>query len=441
MDKTLYVRKLVKRPPPITSAAVREAMWYQPYYTDGKVTTSGYGGSANSNYRNTKTVTVGETHGDHRSNYPYSVVRQLGEGIGYVAGTYTRNSGAVYNWWSAIAAPLGASHISTYPGPSSVVAEMASSAQSALLDKVVKDRDEWDVLTDVSELGQTMSFLKDGVVALKNITLGCLTANPKMVLKAFRVEPTFNRLRHVRNVIKRNRYKLGNTSLAATKSAANLWLAYRYGLMPLLYSCEDAIQVLNASPPKVDRHYQVTFRETFVTRNQVIPQSISGYVTFTEHTTESHSVSVRYKARISYTDSVLARFGLNPWSLPRTVWERVPFSFVVDWFYDVGGWIDRLNLMTVLGSVTGLKTVKDTAHLRRSRDGFAKTVSARDMKIYIDTGREITTETRWFDRTLSSISVQPPSLAWGLNKFKRQVDSIALMLNFIKNPSIKGIPK
>jgi hypothetical protein len=41
----------------------------------------------------------------------------------------------------------------------------------------------------------------------------------------------------------------------------------------------------------------------------------------------------------STTASTLRRLGLAPEQIPSIAWELIPFSFVVDWFVDIGSWI------------------------------------------------------------------------------------------------------
>lgn len=107
------------------------------------------------------------------------------------------------------------------------------------------------------------------------------------------------------------------------------------------------------------------------------------------------------------------RLGVDWGSVPELVWEKIPLSFVVDWFFDVGVWlqaIKRVDQRSILGSCTS--TVVDR-HLR----GYIAEVYAYD---YCD--RPVITNPgkcyfhhRQFDRvvnpTLSAFPVVKPDVS------------------------------
>jgi hypothetical protein len=109
----------------------------------------------------------------------------------------------------------------------------------------------------------------------------------------------------------------------------NEWMNYRYGIMPLVYSYRDCIKLMR-------RGQDVrTFKHRSITPNltgQPLPPSTSIYRL--EDTTGS--VELRGEVFQYFTSTEVARLssvGINPLV---TAWELIPYSFVFDWFIDVG---------------------------------------------------------------------------------------------------------
>lgn len=114
----------------------------------------------------------------------------------------------------------------------------------------------------------------------------------------------------------------------AVETVANLWLQYRYGIMPNVYLIDDTLKYL----AKSQRLYQ--------TERDGLRRSLE------EFTFEGWSVS-----DIPYVDRVFVknRFGVDFLSphlqtnLAVTAWELVPLSFVVDWVLNVGDLLAALS--------------------------------------------------------------------------------------------------
>jgi hypothetical protein len=58
----------------------------------------------------------------------------------------------------------------------------------------------------------------------------------------------------------------------------------------------------------------------------------------------SHSVGIIYEVKIMDAFDNLAKVaGSRLRDIPATLWEVVPYSFVVDWFFNVGDWIQAFT--------------------------------------------------------------------------------------------------
>lgn len=133
----------------------------------------------------------------------------------------------------------------------------------------------------------------------------------------------------------RNKWVLPDYPKKTNVSVSNLWLEWHFGWSPLIDDCQKAAKVLTDPLPKTKIRGSA---ETFVRYNS---QWIQTGPPNTTHTTSIVTrVRNRQGALVGITNPNVALAGqlglLNPAAL---AWEIVPFSFVVDWFVNVGDWL------------------------------------------------------------------------------------------------------
>lgn len=122
-------------------------------------------------------------------------------------------------------------------------------------------------------------------------------------------------------------------------SIADLWLTYRYALMPIVYSIGD-IQRLVDQIGRRQEYFVFKASETVTGfRPSHIPEGVSCYQ---EGSIEIRGVCRRrlsLRGELRGLQILLDRCSFNPL---KTGWELVPFSFVVDWFLNLGSWLTSL---------------------------------------------------------------------------------------------------
>lgn len=117
-----------------------------------------------------------------------------------------------------------------------------------------------------------------------------------------------------------------------SKLISEIWLSYKYGWLPAYMDVYAYLQYTTRRFDEMTFKARKTRKET--SRARLVS---SDYIVWTTMRREWRAeVSVTAKVSDSSAFDLTRITSLNPISI---AWELVPFSFVVDWFYDVGGWL------------------------------------------------------------------------------------------------------
>lgn len=166
---------------------------------------------------------------------------------------------------------------------------------------------------------------------------------------------------------RRGRFKRAAQDLGIQKptgTAANHWLAYAYGWRPLLSDCIGLAELaaqqleLGGRPPRMSvRSTQAgsAFEKsthTYVANGQG-PQCLNDGASTTSGIT-TYQGKAGLLLELKFEAAALAAqtgFGLTDPLL--TAWELTPFSFVFDWFIDVGSWLEAMSSLQGWNVLTG----------------------------------------------------------------------------------------
>lgn len=125
---------------------------------------------------------------------------------------------------------------------------------------------------------------------------------------------------------------------------SKLWLEYRYGWLPAVYSAEDALRAYNLLQSKREFIIEKALHTEEIQGQEFDVQetNLGGGGTQTIQLSETLSGQRRYCATaLGIVNPSNAKYvGFDPLL---TAWELVPYSFVVDWFLDVGDWINSIS--------------------------------------------------------------------------------------------------
>lgn len=127
------------------------------------------------------------------------------------------------------------------------------------------------------------------------------------------------------------------TGPGASKKAAEIWLEFRYGIRPLIYSVESSLKVLQGLGKTST--YVDARKQKVITRPSPLNRNIK------ENLTLRCLVRRQYK----YSD-LIGELGSKFISADPivTAWELTALSFVVDWVFDIGSFLSAIGTFTPL---------------------------------------------------------------------------------------------
>jgi hypothetical protein len=136
-----------------------------------------------------------------------------------------------------------------------------------------------------------------------------------------------------------------NWKQSPIRTLAERYLTYTYGIEPTVSTVYNLIKVLNektATPPFVT----VPFNATTV-------DSLSYTDSYSERVNMTRTMRVSGKAFVTPT---LRAGKITVGNPAEWIWENIPYSFVVDWFLNVGRHLTALDAYAGVSSVVGYAT-------------------------------------------------------------------------------------
>jgi hypothetical protein len=207
-----------------------------------------------------------------------------------------------------------------------------------------------------------------------------------------------------RNVL---RYRIGRKADVAkrfrafARNSSGAFLAYKFGIAPLVADMISILKYAESVKRDLKRHANaLPSRFSIVTNGSVsIPTvntneyGFNGYTAAASSINGSGTAEVRHvlvvKPTVKYStglfnslDLVMDRFASSPASL---VWEKIPFSFVLDWFVDVSG------MLRYVDRAIGFEPYQVVSFTRSRKVTVERNVSIQYFRT--DTGASITTGT------------------------------------------------
>jgi hypothetical protein len=118
---------------------------------------------------------------------------------------------------------------------------------------------------------------------------------------------------------------------------SDLWLECRYAIRPLVFEMHQAVSALQSQIANGSRNTARGFhRVEDVSSSSAISGSCSDICWTEIDTVSRHS---NYRAGVLYTIDSDVNGIMSVWGLDKpleTIWELTPFSFIIDWFFNIG---------------------------------------------------------------------------------------------------------
>ena len=218
---------------------------------------------------------------------------------------------------------------------------------------------------------------------------------------------------------------------SAVEYASSAWLTARYGIIPTM-SDIDSLRKLYTSgfdtpmPIRRERARLQLSKTVTNTRVRTARSPIPYWVGNVEIETHEFIVASVF-ARIKNTNRA-AMLGLDVTSIPHAAYELLPYSFVLDWFVDVGGWLKAVlpnpNVIE-LGKSVGVR--KDWTQ-KTDVWGIAAYSTQPNAAYPISACNHTHTMTKVaYQRRIDVALPASPQVNYSLLSTVRQIDSVSLM--------------
>jgi len=210
--------------------------------------------------------------------------------------------------------------------------------------------------------------------------------------------------------------------------ASSMWLQWRFGVRPLISSVNGVLKALSEfksrTARQTSRGQASTSAESSSTVNNVFVGS-SYYVDYTMQTSDTYRCECG--VNIDEVITLSQHLGFDTSSLLALPWELVPYSFVADWFANVGNF-----LYAVYPSVTSKPAASWTKKVRRYTTVY-NIVGSRPQSGWSLTRAPYETRSTTVEITERIPGIIGPSIAFKPHAYKdvlndaRLLDSFALL--------------
>lgn len=229
---------------------------------------------------------------------------------------------------------------------------------------------------------------------------------------------------------------------------ANGWMTYRYALMPALYELEGAVKLFNR---KISENQRYTAR-AYGDVQKVDASPLTHYVAdshgwvYTFKSTCTREIT--YRAGILYESSQFGKImgGLGLTRPISSVYELTKFSWMLDWWVDIGTWLDAMEPNGSNKNLTAWCGFRDRITHGLEFVSMAQTAGTANERLMNKT-RTINGVSRTKVIDVKSRDPWTPTLPWapprgsGLNLF-RSLDVVSLVvqkLGIKRGANVDGI--
>lgn len=249
------------------------------------------------------------------------------------------------------------------------------------------------------------------------------SAQVDVLTEMFQLKDDFATLKGVAELFNARTYKMAidavrtarHPRISALRRFRDLWLEARYGVRPLVYLAQDVVRAVN------HKRRQGLFNRGTAHQDFTIAKSdyVAGENYYCHYrTTESLTGTMKLRGTAYTNRTPMDTWGFDP---VVTAWELTRYSFIVDWFINVGGY-----LATVRPRLTGtFAGVCDSVRVDATWVRDFQILSLKDSGIGEFHPVTITETTSSYVRLPTSVPLPHFSPSFSLAKF---VDLVAIFV-------------
>lgn len=200
----------------------------------------------------------------------------------------------------------------------------------------------------LAEIDKTRTMIADSA---KKLARGLRKASRGDVLGAIRVMGNVKNSSAALGSIRKNATRRQKW-IAQGDPVRDRYLLYQLGIKPLVSDVQAATRALAWYLDR-PQYQKVRAQRKKDPKDYVVDGTTAYYASKT-------MVMAQYIAILKSTPPAADVLGLT--DIASGLWERVPLSFVVDWWVPIGGWLESLHAKRVFGEVFTIKTVVTRTH-------------------------------------------------------------------------------
>jgi hypothetical protein len=242
---------------------------------------------------------------------------------------------------------------------------------------------------------------------------------------------TANRIDRAYRALRKGRFRETARLLNITPGTVHKsWLEYKYGWMPLLQDVKNSAEFFAQQVVERKPRFKVTAREKWSqTKTWTVPYAPWGdpnvTASYGEFLSSSHEVTVKIWCEIENPAlSQLQQLGITNPAL--VAWELVPYSFVFDWFIQVGS---LLEASTALNGVTVRRACLSNVVTHAYSRDTPSTTRQNGSTVFVDGTYSCQATNRHHHRDSFNpvtTSIWPPQ-GKGINNIAKMLTSLALL--------------